>query len=266
MSHIEQILDQLGVRVQPLEVLARTAWEEVHALWVPGNRALAVWRRLRDLVGQTGHWPAILGDEESASMVARAIEERSATAERGTIAERGGIAERGASLPAEKLVSRGLGLDPRQWFWSRPEMDPEAFECEEGEWEGPGARSQFSLSYDLTTGTSLEKVAVALVPARSGWEVPAFLRMGGWNYCPEPHEHVCILRYWEQFYGAEVVGVSFDTLEMQVALPPIDKESALELARQHFVYCPDTVQQGADTLQRLAGLLLDSHVWSFWWD
>jgi hypothetical protein len=248
MSNIQQILDQLGVRVPPLEVLASTPWEEVHVLWVPGERALAVWRRLRDLVGQTGHWPAILGDEDCASMIARAI------------------AERGTSLPAEKLVSRGLDLDPRRWFWSRPQMDPEAFECEEGRWEGPGAMSQFSLSYDITTGVSCEKVAVALVPVRSGWEVPAFLRMGGWNYCPEPHEHVCILRYWEQFYGAEVVGVSFDTLEMQVALPPIDKESALELARQHFVYCPDVVHQGADTLQRLAGLLLDSHVWSFWWD
>ena len=63
-----------------------------------------------------------------------------------------------------------------------------------------------------------------------------------------------------------MVGLTHDVLEMRVARPPADREGALDLARQHYLYCPDLVDQGTPTLDGLGAALLGSPVWSFWWD
>src|SRR3712207_9258188 len=65
----------------------------------------------------------------------------------------------------------------------------------------------------------------------------------------EPEEHCTVLRYWEDRYGAEIVGLSHDTFELQVARPPEDREAALELAEEQYAYCPDIVDQGVDTIR-----------------
>lgn len=56
--------------------------------------------------------------------------------------------------------------------------------------------------------------------------------------------------------------------EFRVTSPPRDRDTALALAWEHFVFCPDRVHQGTDeeTLEALAAELLDAPVWYFWWD
>jgi hypothetical protein len=63
-----------------------------------------------------------------------------------------------------------------------------------------------------------------------------------------------------------VACVSGDVIEMTVARPPMTKEAAMELAKEQFLYCPDIVYQGTESVEALAAGLLDARVWFFWWD
>jgi hypothetical protein len=81
-----------------------------------------------------------------------------------------------------------------------------------------------------------------------------------------PEVHVATLRRWDRLYGAEVVGMLPDLMELQVARPPRSRTAALALAREHLAYCPDVVVQGTMTLEALAASLVNAPVWHFWWD
>ncbi len=66
-------------------------------------------------------------------------------------------------------------------------------------------------------------------------------------------------------HDAEIISVGRATIEMRVGKPPSTRDEALELAREQFVYCPDSVDQGAGSVPSLAAELLNGRVWHFWW-
>ena len=107
---------------------------------------------------------------------------------------------------------------------------------------------------------------IARVPAHRSWQIPAYLRLGGWGNCPATPYHVALARYWHEKFDAEIISARFDTLEFQVDVPPQDPESARKLARQQFIYCPDIVQQGFETMGKLAASVLKGRYWYVWWD
>lgn len=111
-----------------------------------------------------------------------------------------------------------------------------------------------------------EHVVIALLPVAHSWEVFAYLLYGGWNGCPPPEHHVATLRSWSERYGAEVVGVASDALDIRVMSKPATREEALDLAREQYLYCNDIVDQGVGTLSDLAALLMQDDWWYFWWD
>ena len=49
---------------------------------------------------------------------------------------------------------------------------------------------------------------------------------------------------------------------------PAEKEEALELAKEHYAFCPDRVDRGnmTYTLSELADTLSFADMWYFWWD
>jgi hypothetical protein len=108
---------------------------------------------------------------------------------------------------------------------------------------------------------------VAQIPAGAGEEALAVLGWGGWNACPEPAQHVAILRYWRDRYGAVLQAMSHDTLELVVSHPPRDFDEAVPLARDQYAYASDIGDQGEHpTIGCLASALVGSHRWYFWWD
>ncbi|MBV9993451.1 MAG: DUF4253 domain-containing protein [Alphaproteobacteria bacterium] len=134
-----------------------------------------------------------------------------------------------------------------------------------GEWPAAAAAPQQGLSVvrDVPTGKLLDKVHIVLLPAGDWTEAPALLNWGGWNGCPPPEYHVAALRSWRQRYGAELVGMGGDALNLTVARRPLSRDEALALAREHYLYCSDAVDQ---TLRPLALHLMSDDWWSFWWD
>jgi hypothetical protein len=112
----------------------------------------------------------------------------------------------------------------------------------------------------------LQKVYVAFIPTDDATTIPAHLRYGGWNACPHPEYHVAALRCWRDRYGAELIGLSSDRMDLRVARRPQSRAEALELASEHYMYCNDIVDQDLGTLSKLAACLMANDRWAFWWD
>ncbi len=141
----------------------------------------------------------------------------------------------------------------------------------------PSAKAQFTL---ISMRSTIAKKAGLLsrlrgkahehlfcfVPANAPWKVFAYLNYGEWNDCPSAQIHSALHRIWHSAYGAEPVTMAFDTVECRVTRCPEQPEEALELARLHYRYCPDIVDQGVETLTALAEQLMNSRTWYFWWD
>ena len=106
---------------------------------------------------------------------------------------------------------------------------------------------------------------LAKVPVKNPWEVFAYLPFGGWNDCPDTPQLMAAAKHWFEEYGAVPAVLTHDTLEFELAAPA-PAEKAMELAAQHYGFCPDVDQGGGWTVGTLAGELRRSTVWYFWWD
>ena len=123
-----------------------------------------------------------------------------------------------------------------------------------------------TVAWDLLKGTYFDNVYIVTLPTNDWTTAPAYLRWGGWNACPPPEYHVAAFRSWRDRYGAELVGMSSDTLNIKVVSRPAHREEAQSLAREQYEYCPDIVDQGTGSVEVLAEGLLSSDWWGFWWD
>jgi hypothetical protein len=136
-----------------------------------------------------------------------------------------------------------------------------------GEWPADVTLSTGpSVAFEVTANKPLDKVHIALIPTDDWTTIPAHLQWGGWNACPHPEFHVAALRSWRDRFGAELVGLRRDTMDLRVARRPQTREAALELAREQYVYCNDIVDQGVGGLSALAADLMADPWWFFWWD
>ncbi|MDG2534452.1 DUF4253 domain-containing protein [Sphingomonas sp. HITSZ_GF] len=215
---------------------------------VPGSQALATWERLRR---EGKGWPVVIGDDEALAMIGE------------NFADEAGQSPEAALAAAAKIILPGaLEKHFAQEYGADAEV-PEA-----GDWPATteGLVSGLSVASDILTGKPFERVHILLLPTSDGSEAPAYLRWGGWNACPPAALHVAVLRSWKQRYGAELVGLSGDVIDLRVTKRPATRAEAMALAREQYFYCSDIVDQGTTSLPPLAAGLMDSDWWFFWWD
>ena len=118
------------------------------------------------------------------------------------------------------------------------------------------------------SGYGIEETILFEIPVKNPWEVIAWMPMGGWNECPAVSEMMEVCRYWYEKYGAVPAAFSHDTIEFMLDRPVDNKETAYQLAREHYAFCPDRVDQGTatGTIGEVAECIRLSKVWFFWWD
>jgi len=257
-----------------------------------GAQALATWERLK--ASKRG-WPVVIGGDEDLYQIG---EQLTVMADQGDAA---GILDRASKLvhprdlqilrdkdsaegealtratlngPDDKLPEiheigangNGHRLTPAE---VRKQLEEEIARKGPpiGEWPdtplpaGPG----LTIAFDLK-GKPLDKVHILLIPTDESAAVPAYLRWGGWNACPAPEYQVAALRSWHERYGAELIGISRDVINLRVARRPATRDAALALAREQYLYCEDIVDQGVEALAPLAAMLMQEDWWFFWWD
>ncbi len=248
MSNLDDVLASLGLDASRLQPVFPKWKDSPRRFALPGEQALDGWRRLSRVASGTQHWPVLLGGDEEL----RYIEEAGAL---------------GDTSPGE-ILQKARTIGAKTWFAERAGGDPEYYEVMHGAWpEQNTPNNRFSIPFTMGLEPEpLPRVHLALVPTDVPWEAPAYLRFGGWNECPFPEEHVAVFSYWYGLYGAVVVGITHDVVEMEVARPPATREAALELAVEQFHYCADIVAQGTQGVEALAASLVEASVWYFWWD
>jgi hypothetical protein len=104
-------------------------------------------------------------------------------------------------------------------------------------------------------------VTLAFIPAPTSAEIPAYLKLGSWNAVPDADVYVALLRKWQRDYGAELVALRVDCLDIRVSRRPTTPEEALVLAREHLKFCAT----GA-TIAEAAAELMATDWWHFYWD
>jgi hypothetical protein len=104
-------------------------------------------------------------------------------------------------------------------------------------------------------------VTLAFIPAQSNADIPAYIWRGGWNGVAEADVSVALFRKWQRDFGAEIVAVSLDAIDVRVARKPATRDEALVLAREHLRFCAT----GA-TLAETAAELMATNRWHFYWD
>jgi hypothetical protein len=170
--------------------------------------------------------------------------------------------------PVAKILAAAEALSAQGFFAEREteNLQDEAA-VEVGDWPaGPVSTTTFNAHCEIGNGRPLPFVFLAKIPTGKSWEIPAYLKFGGWNACPDPAQQAAVLRYWNERHGMEVYSISSDVMECAVARPPRTREEALALAREQFLFCGDIVFQGTETLALLAAGILDAEAWFFWWD
>ena len=107
---------------------------------------------------------------------------------------------------------------------------------------------------------------LAKIPTSNPWEIFAWIPFGGWNECPGDKEHMAIAKYWFEKYNAVPALISHDIVDYYLPASQSDKNIAREIAEEQFGYCEDIVLQGCENITFLEAIILNSQIWSFWWD
>lgn len=105
------------------------------------------------------------------------------------------------------------------------------------------------------------------LPVKNPWEIIAYLPMGGWNECPSPEDMISICKYWYGKCQAVPAVFTHDVMEFYAPLS-LNGVDSLEMAKEHYAFCTDRVEQSTRTykISELAAGLEHSEVWYFWWD
>jgi hypothetical protein len=230
--------------------------EQAWRLEVPGGEtALKTWHTLREQHATTGLWPVLLGAD--AGVVDQLTWRVSILAE-----DAPGIPQVSEVTPAPELFVQWLG-DPKHDDY----LGDVPRHLAKLEADSATIRARLEARPDAAAVRAVkgDRVHLALVPAAAGWEVPALLAWAaGESLDMTGADHLSVLHFWHESYGAEVVAMGLDQLECLVSDHPTDARGAFELAVQHYAYCPALMDNLAPAMGALAATLFGRH-WYFDW-
>ena len=119
---------------------------------------------------------------------------------------------------------------------------------------------------DSDTSHPFEEILILEIPTRKPWEIPGYIPMGGYNECPAPDTQIAESEYWYRNYRAIPTVITANSIEFMAEAPPQNFQDAEKLAYEQYLFCNEVVSDGAGSLRKLASILKDSTVWSFWWE
>jgi hypothetical protein len=112
-----------------------------------------------------------------------------------------------------------------------------------------------------------EPMRIGLVVAsRSADTLVSIGWQGAGNYHATAAPLTAVLRSWEERFGAAVMHVGFDTVDLLVERLALSQPTALAAAAEHVAFCMDNIYQGAGSISEYARGLTGATRWSFWWD
>lgn len=155
----------------------------------------------------------------------------------------------------------------QEWYNAALEDYTDGEEEFMGEMEEGGEIDSLS-AFASFSGDSIDETTLFEVPVDEPWKVIGWFPIGGWNDCPAPEDMITVCRYWYKKYSAFPAVITHDVIEFYVEKPVDNEDEAWKLAREHYAFSNDRVNQctATYTLGEVADCLMGSKVWYFWWD
>ncbi|MFF0432395.1 DUF4253 domain-containing protein [Streptomyces sp. NPDC004327] len=230
-------LQQLRTLPPLREAATATDGTPVYAGEVDGVDAFRLWSDLRRLHEHTGWWPVLAGEPDELASVLIGLCPDFAP---------------GTTTPSNPdLLSEEVTADAVHALAAHVEAELDLTQA--------GGIHVSALGQDRTT--------LCLVQAPAGHDVPALLNwLGACNYDLNGADHQAVLRHFHTHYGADLVTLEPDIIELLVHRRPATPESLATATLEHLAYCPDIVSQGVGSLEALAAGQLRAGSWYFWWD
>ncbi len=258
VEHIKQHLKSAGILDAQISEVDWSEEELAYCVDIHKIDTLDAWLKLRNMASEGKYWPVIIDDLETLDRLGEQMDSAHPTS---FTAEQQRDWAWVKELPEEwrEWADKGNKLSFEGWVAEREAEDPLEDDFM-GEWEDLNPSEKYMLEPDILRKGDNQ---ILLLPVENFWEVPAYLRFGNWNDCPKPDVHVSAFKYWSQRFGAQLIGIRFDTIEFVLEKPVKDKEEAIEIAKQQYYYCSDTAPSG---LLQAASCLPGVKGWMFWWD
>lgn len=217
----------------------------IELITVAGVDALAEHARYRAQFEKTGKFPVLLGSQRDYQAWTQRQESQSS---------------------AKEILEEASTVSFPDWFLERRNAELDPSDVDRKAWpKSPPEPMEIAAHLELESGLPKAQVLIALVPVSHPAEIFALLPWGGWDDCPWPAEHSAVLRYWFERYGAEVVSMTHDTIECQVAKPPTDRDAAIRLAKEQMAYCNGITEGDTLDAATIAAGLITNRFWYFWW-
>ena len=137
---------------------------------------------------------------------------------------------------------------------------------------GPAPAGNLLADPDVLANQQLPKMVnadtrLALVPVKRGADVLTVLGWSGAaNHVSRTAGLSAMVRSWEERFGARILRLGPDRLDMSVAAPPQTAEHAAGVAAEHWTFCPDRILQETGSISAYAAEIRGRRTWSFWWD
>jgi uncharacterized protein DUF4253 len=124
------------------------------------------------------------------------------------------------------------------------------------------ARGFYLFRYDQAFGIDGQPDKVGLLPTADKYEVMAAMDTNGDNYSIGTAGIIAWMKELEQEQPYVLTGIGFDYMEGFFTAPLKDPKA---LAERMYHFCPDIVDQGVETVSKLARELRNGKLY-FWWD
>jgi hypothetical protein len=112
-------------------------------------------------------------------------------------------------------------------------------------------------------GIDYNNNSVALIRGSEETEIIKYRRTDGINYGHENKDIVSKIEKWNNTFGLSVVGCGVDWLELKFSHLPGDLN---KFAEEVYEFCPDSVDQGVESIENLKELIKQMYGIWLWWD
>ncbi|WP_026123530.1 DUF4253 domain-containing protein [Nocardiopsis chromatogenes] len=244
------------------------AGSPVYVARVPEKEVLPLWSSLRALHDSSGWWPVLSGDP-SPTLIPWEMLDGSVDTSALALGNKHNPVSLLQDLYVRTFPDPGPGDGPApSLVHDAADLAQRLAHLDEAP-DRPGAdrdvlfEPEPSAPWAVASPTTL----LMLVRASAGHEVPALLRWdGACNHGIEGHQHMAVLRHFHAEYGAELVGMTGDVIELVVDRAPASPGGAALAAMEMYAYCPDIVLQGIGSIESLAERVAPTGDWFLWWD
>ena len=249
-------------------VAVDVAGSPVYVARVPEKDVLPLWSSLRALHDSSGWWPVLSGSPAPTLIPWEMLD---GSVDTSALAL--GNKHNAVSLLQDFYVRTFHGLRPDEepvpsLVHDAADLAQRLTRLAEAS-DAPGSDRDVLFEPEPSTpwGVASPTTLLMLVRASAGHEVPALLRWdGACNHGIAGHEHMAVLRHFHEEYGAELVGMTGDVIELAVERAPSSPGGAALAAMEMFAYCPDIVLQGIGSVEALAERVAPTGDWFLWWD